>query len=175
MMPSWPDMVSATLREDYGCEVTSVNKAVGGTRVEWGLSEFDSAWKDVPSVDLFIVAFGGNNGTETSADVFAETIEAISDKITAKYPDCEIIAVSVCQGNQYVQDVKCHHDRLKKLYELAERKGSVLTVVPITALHAETLERKKYWDMTANNINHPNDMLIRMYAQTFAEVIAAAE
>ena len=63
----------------------------------------------------------------------------------------------------------------KKLYELAERKGSVLTVVPITALHAETLERKKYWDMTANNINHPNDMLIRMYAQTFAEVIAAAE
>ena len=175
MMPSWPDMVSATLREDYGCEVTSVNKAVGGTRVEWGLSEFDSAWKDVPSVDLFIVAFGGNNGTETSADVFAESIEASSDKITAKYPDCEIIVVSVCQGNQYVQDVKCHHDRLKKLYELAERKGSVLTVVPITALHAETLERKKYWDMTANNINHPNDMLIRMYAQTFAEVIAAAE
>ena len=51
----------------------------------------------------------------------------------------------------------------------------MLTVVPITALHAETLERKKYWDMTANNINHPNDMLIRMYAQTFAEVIAAAE
>ena len=50
-----------------------------------------------------------------------------------------------------------------------------MTVVPMTALHAETLERKKYWDMTANNINHPNDMLIRMYAQTFSEVFASAE
>lgn len=174
-MPSWADMTCATLREDYGCDVTAINKAVGGTRVEWGLSEFDGAWKAVDSVDLFVIAFGGNNGPDTTPEEFEKTVESICDKVTEKFPECEIVTVSVCQGNHYAQDVKCHHERLKKLYELAERKGSKLTVVPITTLHAETLERKKYWDMTANNINHPNDMLIRMYAQTFAEVFAAAE
>lgn len=174
-MPSWAEMVCDTLREDYGCDVTSVNKAVGGTRVEWGLSEFDNAWKDVANVDLFVIAFGGNNGPETTPEEFENIVEEISKKVWAKYPECEIVTVSVCQGNHYAQDVKCHHKRLKKLYELADRYGSKLTVVPMTALHAETLERKKYWDMTANNINHPNDMLIRMYAQTFSEVFASAE
>ena len=174
-MPSWAEMVCDTLREDYGCDVTSVNKAVGGTRVEWGLSEFDTAWKDIENVNLFVIAFGGNNGPETTPEEFENIIEEIIKKVWAKYPKCEIVTVSVCQGNHYAQDVKCHHERIKKLYELADKYGSKLTVVPITTLHAETLERKKYWDMTANNINHPNDMLIRMYAQTFGEVFASAE
>ena len=35
----------------------------------------------------------------------------------------------------------------------------------MTGVHKELLNHKSYQDMTGNNINHPNDYLIRWYAQ----------
>ena len=32
--------------------------------------------------------------------------------------------------------------------------------------HADILTRKRYYDGTSNNVNHPNDFICRLYAQT---------
>ena len=45
-----------------------------------------------------------------------------------------------------------------------EREG--VAVVNMTAMHQSLLSRKRYEDMTGNNVNHPNDYLARVYAQT---------
>ena len=47
--------------------------------------------------------------------------------------------------------------------ELAEEYGFGLAQV--TTMHKEILRYKNYYSMTGNNINHPTDFIIRVYAQ----------
>jgi hypothetical protein len=42
-------------------------------------------------------------------------------------------------------------------------------------MHTTLLESKRYYDMTGNNVNHPNDFLARMYAQTILEVMIGGD
>lgn len=41
----------------------------------------------------------------------------------------------------------------------------------MTDMHTHLLRLKRYWDMTGNNINHPNDFLARVYAQVVSQVL----
>ena len=42
-------------------------------------------------------------------------------------------------------------------------------------MHQSILEHKRYRDMTGNNVNHPNDFLARVYAQTILQTIAGED
>ena len=47
-----------------------------------------------------------------------------------------------------------------------------LAVADLTQMHADLLlAGKRYRDMTGNNINHPNDYLIRVYAQVILKTL----
>ena len=50
------------------------------------------------------------------------------------------------------------------LHEL-EKELTGVAVADMTEIHRDLLKKKRYRDMTGNNINHPNDFLIRAYAQ----------
>jgi len=50
-------------------------------------------------------------------------------------------------------------------------KYSHVDVIPVTSMHKAILEKKRYYDMTGNNVNHPNDFMARIYAQTVNKVI----
>ena len=41
----------------------------------------------------------------------------------------------------------------------------------MTSIHSQLLEKKKYLDMTGNNINHINDYLGRWYAQILSALL----
>jgi len=44
-------------------------------------------------------------------------------------------------------------------------------VMDMTTLHGNLLTRKRYCDMTGNNVNHPNDFLARAYAQNLWQTV----
>ena len=46
-----------------------------------------------------------------------------------------------------------------------------MAIVPVTSMHKSLLEKKRYYDMTGNNVNHPNDFMARIYAQTVNKTI----
>mgnify|MGYP000203112808 FL=1 len=47
-----------------------------------------------------------------------------------------------------------------------------VAVAPITTMFRYLMSRKEYADMTGNNVNHPNDFVARLYAQTlYATVV----
>ena len=48
-------------------------------------------------------------------------------------------------------------------------QGDIL--VNMTDVHDHLLTRKRFVDMTGNNINHPNDYLIRVYAQVILKTL----
>ena len=69
------------------------------------------------------------------------------------------------QPNPLADDAQYHRDRAPHLYPLSDEFGLDAAVAPMNVFHNKILERKTYADMTANNINHPNDFLAGLYGQ----------
>ncbi|MBR5529062.1 MAG: hypothetical protein IKU57_01165, partial [Oscillospiraceae bacterium] len=53
--------------------------------------------------------------------------------------------------------------------ESMETEGVV--VADMTTYHKSLLAHKRYYDMTGNNVNHPNDFLARAYAQLLWQTV----
>ncbi|RED65278.1 discoidin domain-containing protein [Cohnella phaseoli] len=170
-MPSWGRLFVRQLSEAFGSDVTLANKSVGGQVSAWGAANSSLIAADHP--DLVIIAFGMNDGTyQVSPAAFESNVKSIMDDVLAVNADAEFILVAttlaregVCSdaacsivlaGNQ--ADYKAALDNLASTYD-----GTV--IMDMTGVHRELLQHKDFLDMTANNVNHPNDYLVRWYAQ----------
>ncbi|MDD4773788.1 MAG: SGNH/GDSL hydrolase family protein [Eubacteriales bacterium] len=170
--PTWPEMICERLREVSDSDIKYVNKAVGGTASGWGnenAAEFFD--RDIP--DLLVIAFGMNDASGgVDKFVFCDNCRDIADQIKPLNPECEFIFVSTTLpnplANQFVRDHDTHEELLT---ELSWEYGAAADVAGMTSMHKALMEKKRYYDMTGNNINHPNDFLARVYAQTLLTVI----
>ena len=117
-----------------------------------------------------VLAFGMNDPGKDPEEV-AELKRQIVDKVKKACPDCDIAVVATMLphfrlkgfwGNQ-----QHHEEAFKKTFVSYEN----LDVVPVSSVHKAVLEKKRYYDMSGNNVNHPNDFLARLYAQTVIKVI----
>ena len=45
----------------------------------------------------------------------------------------------------------------------------------MTSVSKAVLQHKDFVDYTGNNINHPNDFMVRLYAQTFVQTLVGYE
>jgi len=161
-MPKWANLITYDLQAHYHSPVNSVNLGVGGKDSKYGVENVIA--KVLPQKpDLTIIAFGMNDGTsKVEPEQFRKNIKYIIDNIRKDNPDAEFILVcpmlanptTVFSGNQ-------------ELYKavLNSLTGKGIVIADMTGVHKELLKHKSYQDMTGNNINHPNDYLIRWYAQ----------
>lgn len=173
-MPTYPKLFANHLQLVYGNKVNLVNPSVGGKGVEWGISEIDGVLQKCKNIDLAVIAFGMNDGNMAPA-AFAEKTEYLAGKIQEKFPDVEIMLVATMLPNpdakSFDRNQAKFHDAL---VEMVEEEG--VAVVNVTDVHASLLQRKRYADMTGNNVNHTNDYMARVYAQTlFATLQEKAE
>lgn len=166
-MPGWPELLKYKLQNTFRSSIELINTAVGGKRTDWGLEcveERLSCYKP----DLAVVAFGMNDGTEkVSADDFRNNIQKIKESVLAQNKDTEFIFIATTLPN-----VDSIFDGYQRLYhaELLKCAGEKDAVLNMTNIHSKLLERKRFIDMTGNNINHPNDFLIRIYAQAMTNL-----
>ena len=165
----WYDMLCGTLRERYNCEVELTNTAVGGTATRWGLENVEElAAAHTP--DLAILGFGMNDGSgRVSVEFYIERMKKIMDAIRAKNPDTEFILISTMMPHAIVDRFLGNQEAyLPALLGLVET-GCV--VANVTDAHKTLLCRKRYYDMSGNNVNHPNDFLARLYAQVLLRTL----
>ncbi|MDD6095845.1 MAG: GDSL-type esterase/lipase family protein [Clostridia bacterium] len=164
-MPLWADMTVAGLKSKYGyADISYVNTAVGGKDSTWGASTvFDNVTKYLP--DIVFLGFGMNDGTLGIApSQFKANIKSIIDSVRTYKPECEFVLVSTMVANPETYFAGLQEEYLPVLKQLSDEYTGVFTA-DMTTAHKELLEVKKYADMTGNNVNHPNDFLIRYYAQ----------
>ena len=57
------------------------------------------------------------------------------------------------------------------MFEAIERDLENIAYVNVTQMHNRLLERKTLQDTLSNNVNHPNDFMHRVYAQTVLKTI----
>ncbi len=161
--PTWGDFVAQELSKYYKTPVVFFNRALGGMNSTWGANEVENLVSpDKP--DLVIVAFGMND--RVSKEKFKDNLQTIILGVRKVNPAAEIILVNSMMANPLWHTFTVHDD-YSKLYAEMETKG--VAIADVRAMHQRLLKQKRFIDMTGNNVNHPNDFLIRVYAQTILQ------
>ena len=170
--PPYPGLLKAVLEHRFGAEIELINTSKGGAGSAWARENAaDLAAAHAP--DLALVAFGGND-SPTPPDVFGDNIAAVAQTIRAAAPECEFIFSASTVPNPLLCTEKalfCGNQPLfaPVLYDLADRLGGA-AVADITAMHRYVSSRKRFIDMTGNNVNHPNDFFHRLHAMYYSEM-----
>jgi len=166
--PIWTELFRKWLARAYGDpSITLHNKAVGGKGTAWGVQTATRAFANDPA-DLVIVAFGMNDRS-MAPETFRENTVRIMDAARKGNPGVEFILVQSMLNNPDWQS----HGNLPEFGKiLRELSGPGIAFVDMTAVHSALLGSKRYEDMTGNHVNHPNDFIVRAYAQMIAGLFA---
>lgn len=161
-MPGYPELVRRQLQEATGSTVTLVNLAVAG-------STSDGAGKKIPDVlraepDLVILCYGANDVAAKNSQRYAANLRTVMEGVRAARPATEFLLVSQGLTNPEWSWAPVAEFAKYRAAALA-LCGTGVALADVTAVSAAILERKRYYDLTGNGINHPNDYGHRLYAQ----------
>ena len=169
MAPTWFEMVSQMLEQHYPKTRFSFrNPSLGGQTSQWGAEQAADCVGYGP--DLCIVGFGMNDGTKRIApEDYLQNIETIMAVARQGNPDCEFVLIAPTIPNKEVgRFLGYQTDYLPMLQSL---EGPGVAVADMTTFHQYLLTRKRFFDMSGNNVNHPNDFLARAYAQVIWQTV----
>ncbi|WP_020618718.1 S-layer homology domain-containing protein [Paenibacillus daejeonensis] len=171
-LPDWAELLKRGLQAHYDADINLINRSKGGMTSMWGMEEAEVAAGEAP--DLVIVAFGMNDGVGSdelyAPALFRSYIATIMDHFRAANNEVEFILVGTTLANP-----ETYFDGKQPLYmaeldALAE-DGAGIATADMTGVHAELLTHKAFRDMTGNHVNHPNDFLVRWYAQMLSGLL----
>ena len=171
-MPYMHSLIQQELSRNTKGKVQVDNLSVGGWTVENGRDALSGGvdghnYSDkYKGYDLLILSFGMNNAHTPKEEYIAAT-KAIVDKIKKDNQNLEVILVSCMNPNPRVGWDVNQKNQGGWLKEIAAQSkySSYTAVVDFYAAHKSILAYKDFSATTGNNINHPNDWLIRVYAQ----------
>lgn len=168
-LPIWANLVEILLEKKYGSDITLINPSLGGTVASWGKQVARSYITPVKP-DLMIIGFG-MNGKENPDD-FESSISSIIGSASTGNPECEFILVIPMQLNTKWQPLDERLLKAERLRKMAnDAVGIKIAVADVWSVHDELLKHKEFYDMSSNNVNHPNDFLVRVYAQVIATAL----
>jgi len=121
--------------------------------------------------DLCIVAFGAND-TNTPCETVISNLKNIINQIKSYNDDCEFILIAEAIPNKLLSSDKCrfygNQPSFEKPIIKLQQQGSA--VASVTDLQTKLYTRKRFIDLTGNNVNHPNDFFHRLHAQYILSV-----
>jgi len=166
--PTFPEMFATGLAKHYGADTTVFGAGMGGQTSDWAARNAADRVVNPDfgyEPDLVIVSLGMNDATSRlDFDIFEANLLKIIDDIRAKSnKTVEFIFMGTMLANPYAIQCTNQEDYWPVIQKVASQREGI-AAVDMGAMHAFFLENKYYADMLANNINHPNDFLIRTYA-----------
>lgn len=169
-MPIYCKLVVEQLKKHYPkCKIDYVNKAVGGWSSTDGLSDSEERVTKV-CADLVVIAFGMNDASLTPEE-HAKNVSGIMEAARVANPETECILVSTTLPNTGTSWFKPHVEQFQSALQEIQQKETGVAVACMTEMHKYLLSKKRFPDMSGNGINHPNDFLVRVYAQILSAVL----
>ncbi len=163
--------------------ITYVNTAVGGWTSQNGVDKiptYVNAPVEANGCDLFILGFGMNDAG-VSPNVTKNNSKKIVDAVHALEPDANVVLVSTMVPNPnatngwYGNQPKQESQLLRLAQDYRNKENKAVAVARMTSVSLAVLEEKDFHDYSGNNINHPNDYFVRIYAQTLLQTILGYE
>ena len=157
--------------------ITMVNTAVGGWRVTNGIENFEvhcELFLKKYGCDLLVLAYGMND-KKNAPDEERALVSKLAHMFL-EFSDPDIMLVATMLPNPDANERWNLNQKYfqKEFYTLAEElreEGHRAAVAPMTSMSAAVLERKLFRDWTGNNVNHPNDFMVRIYATTLLRTL----
>ena len=167
--PTWFDMVCMKLQKQYpGVRFHFHNPSLGGMTSQWGAEEATARVGYGP--DLCIIGFGMNDGTKRLEPAqYLKNIQAIMAAARQNNPDCEFLLIAPTVPNKEVGRFWGYQTEYLPVLQSLQESG--VAVADMTGFHQFLLTKKRFYDMSDNNLNHPNDFLSRAYAQVIWQTI----
>lgn len=158
--------------------ITYINASVGGWRAETGSGNMEmyvNQFARQYGCDLFVVAYGMNN-SDTSSEGIAMLHQMMVEKAYNVDRDTCAVMVSTmvpnpeALGNWYGNQETFEPEMIKYAQQCTD-EGIPCAVAPMTSMSLAVLQSKRFCDYAGNNINHPNDFMARIYAQTLYQTV----
>ena len=167
---TWMEMIVHSMKNYFkNDKIKYVNTAVGGKATPWAIEELKERAIDIDP-DLMFLGFGMNDGGRVPEEE-GGLMEQLLSTFVAACPDCDVALVSPMLPHFRLRGFWGHQPKFEAVFAEICKKYEHIDLIPVTAMHTEVLKHKRYYDMTGNNVNHPNDFLARIYAQTANKVL----
>ena len=176
--PIWESLFCKRLQKIYGCVTHEIDTALGGTDTVWGL-ENAKAKVGAMKPDFVILGFGNNDRCPVGE--YKERIRKIISLIREESPKTEFILVDPMTPNRFISRTTDNYRWYAEQDEYAlaqlelENEMEGVAALEIMKLHINFQYRKRFWDINANNINHPNDFFYRIMAQVCTALVVPSE
>lgn len=162
-------MIKKYLENKFDTEINYYNNSIEGLSSTTALQSFSNNVLNTQS-DLAILAFGMNDGS-FSVDDYKNNIMQMIDNIHLSQPNIEILLVGTFLPNPESNWYLNQEHYITALQELSEDYKFVACANVTDTFKHLLSTGKRYQDITANNINHPNDFVARLYAQVLLQTI----
>lgn len=157
--------------------ITYVNTSVGGWKSITGVENYDKhilPFIKEHGCDLFICAFGMNDASFTP-ETPAENAKIMVDRTLELAPDVSVALISTMVPNPisvgWYANQQYQEPHILRLAERYRENGVPCATVQMTSVSLSVLKNKEFVDYTGNNINHPNDFFIRIYANSLLQSV----
>lgn len=166
-MDDFLTMTKKNLARLYDTEVVLDNQSVGGKTASWGAMPAQTSSVVAANPDLVFLHFGVNDlGANTSANAYLDDMLTIVGEIKSGLPNVEIIIFTPFGTHPGIYDYEKFEKYKNKIQtEIVDEMDGVM-LLDVLSLSKQLYKQKKYYDMTANGINHVNDYASRIYLQS---------
>jgi hypothetical protein len=168
-LPPFYDVFIDRLKAVAGGKVDFSDYSLGGKTSAWGLTQIDRVIAGNP--DLILIAFGMNDASgRLTAEKFKSNIQMTMDAARRALPRVEFVLISGMSANAYWN--KANPERhLEYGRVLAGLAMPGVAVCDVESVWDYAVERKGFWSMTGNGVNHPNDFGHRIYADCLTATV----
>jgi len=160
--PPFFDRLGKMLGQRFGKEIKVVNFSKGGESSFYGVAKAPEVAELKP--DLVIIGFGMNDGSgNLRAEDFAGNIRSIMKTISKESPETEFVIINAMTPNPEwsLSNMSVREGYPKALQRLS---GKGHAICDVRTTWDFLVERKGYWSITGNGVNHPNDYGHKLYA-----------
>lgn len=160
--PSYEKLLIDSIQQKTVGVVSFENFARGGMGAAWGREQITRVAEK--NANLVIIAFGMNDASELrSIEEFIGDIKCMIEEVR-KNPGTEVLIISGMSPNpawSLAEPLRrCeYHKALGSLRDVG------VAVADVRSVWDAVVEKKGFWSVTGNGVNHPNDFGHRLYAR----------
>ncbi|MBE6376282.1 MAG: SGNH/GDSL hydrolase family protein [Lentisphaerae bacterium] len=154
-----------------GVNISVCNRAVSGTGI-CDAADIEADYLE-DSPNLLIIAYGMNNFAGMPVELFVSKLQELISSCRMKNPHTEYVVVSSMSGHPGWKPTPPGPDRIyaEELRKFVASQDSYVALADVHKVWCKFLERKDFYDLTGNGVNHPNDYGHRIYASVILELL----
>ena len=148
-----------------------INRAVGGKGIKFPRTIFEEWIGDQP--DLMVIAYGMNNFSSMPPEDFIGELNWMIEENRKVSPATEYIIVTPMTGNPEWKPTVPGPDLkyAQAMRDYVKKSDLTIALADVQKVWRKILGRKKFYDLSGNGVNHPNDYGHRIYASALLDLL----